>query len=149
MQQGRSSDLAKQSARPDPLESWWNFTGNRHTLLALWNSRLHFSGCPGEDKNETWCAQCGILILAAIAAAPLAQQRQSDAAAGRYFPAKASWETRSPAELGFDPVKLDAAIRRLIRENPNQFSFCSNCPYAVRPISSCSLHAYPLHSIQV
>jgi radical SAM protein with 4Fe4S-binding SPASM domain len=42
-----------------------------------------------------------------------------------------------------------AAVRRLIRKNPNQFSFCSNCPYADRPISSCSLHAYPLHSIQV
>lgn len=39
-----------------------------------------------------------------------------------------------------------AAIRRRIRENPGQFSFCSNCPYADRPISSCSLHAYSLDS---
>ena len=42
-----------------------------------------------------------------------------------------------------------AAIRRVIRDDPDQYSFCSRCPYADRPISSCSLQAYQLRSIQV
>jgi hypothetical protein len=62
----------------------------------------------------------GILLLAVLAAAPLARQRQSYAAAGRYFPAKGSWETRPPAELGFDPAKLDAAMQYSMQnQNPN------------------------------
>ena len=61
----------------------------------------------------------GILLLAVLAAAPLAQQRQSDATAGRYFPAKESWESRPPAELGFDPAKLDAAVQYSMQnQNP-------------------------------
>jgi radical SAM protein with 4Fe4S-binding SPASM domain len=37
-----------------------------------------------------------------------------------------------------------SAIRRVIRSNPDQFSFCRNCPYADRPISSCSIDSFVL-----
>ncbi len=35
-----------------------------------------------------------------------------------------------------------AAVRRVVRENPEEFSFCRQCPYADRPISSCSIRSY-------
>jgi MoaA/NifB/PqqE/SkfB family radical SAM enzyme len=35
-------------------------------------------------------------------------------------------------------------IRQNIRDNPSQYSFCLNCPFADRPISSCSIEAHDL-----
>jgi radical SAM protein with 4Fe4S-binding SPASM domain len=34
-----------------------------------------------------------------------------------------------------------SSIRRVIRTNPDQFSFCRNCPYADRQSSSCSIES--------
>jgi MoaA/NifB/PqqE/SkfB family radical SAM enzyme len=42
-----------------------------------------------------------------------------------------------------------AAIRRTVRDCPETFSFCRNCPYADRPISSCSLEGYSLRPLDV
>jgi len=54
---------------------------------------------------------------------------------------------RSFRSIWFSPAA--AAIRRVIRDDPEQYSFCSRCPYADRPISSCSLQAHQLRSIKV
>lgn len=35
-------------------------------------------------------------------------------------------------------------IRGVIRDNPAEFSFCRNCPYADRPVSSCSIQSFEL-----
>jgi radical SAM protein with 4Fe4S-binding SPASM domain len=56
-------------------------------------------------------------------------------------------DERSFRNIWFGPEA--AAIRRVIREDPSQYSFCRHCPYADRPISSCSLQAYHLRSINV
>lgn len=45
--------------------------------------------------------------------------------------------TDSFADLWFGPGA--GRIRRIVRDDPAQFSFCRNCPYADRPISSCSV----------
>lgn len=42
-----------------------------------------------------------------------------------------------------------AEIRRVIRDDPGRYSFCNNCPYADRPVSSCSLESYLLHPIEL
>lgn len=35
-------------------------------------------------------------------------------------------------------------VRRIVRDDPHQYSFCRNCPYADRPISTCSIQGYQL-----
>jgi len=40
-----------------------------------------------------------------------------------------------------------SSIRRVIRDNPDQFSFCRNCPFADRPISSCSICSFHLRPV--
>jgi radical SAM protein with 4Fe4S-binding SPASM domain len=40
-------------------------------------------------------------------------------------------------------------VRRTIRDNPQQYSFCANCPYADRPISSCSFESYAVRPFEV
>jgi len=52
---------------------------------------------------------------------------------------------RSFRDIWFSPEA--AAIRRTIRDASGQYSFCRHCPYADRPISSCSLAAFQLRSI--
>jgi radical SAM protein with 4Fe4S-binding SPASM domain len=52
---------------------------------------------------------------------------------------------RSFASIWFS--REAAAIRKTIRDDPGQYSFCGNCPYADRPTSSCSLQGYPLRPI--
>jgi radical SAM protein with 4Fe4S-binding SPASM domain len=42
-----------------------------------------------------------------------------------------------------------SAIRETVRDRPEDFSFCRNCPYADRPISSCSLESYALRPLEV
>jgi radical SAM protein with 4Fe4S-binding SPASM domain len=42
-----------------------------------------------------------------------------------------------------------SAVRRVIRDTPSDYSFCRNCPYADRPISSCSIQSYPLRPFTV
>ena len=37
-----------------------------------------------------------------------------------------------------------AQIRGTIRDNPEEYSFCRKCPFADRPISSCSIESYTL-----
>jgi len=54
---------------------------------------------------------------------------------------------RSFRSIWFSPEA--AAIRRVIRQDPNQFSFCSRCPYVDREGSSCSLEAYVLRPIRI
>jgi MoaA/NifB/PqqE/SkfB family radical SAM enzyme len=39
-----------------------------------------------------------------------------------------------------------ARIRKRIRDTPQDFTFCRNCPYADRPISTCSIGGYSLRS---
>lgn len=40
--------------------------------------------------------------------------------AADYFPPRGAWERRSPAELGFDPAKLRAAVEfSVANENPS------------------------------
>jgi radical SAM protein with 4Fe4S-binding SPASM domain len=56
-------------------------------------------------------------------------------------------ESRSFRSIWFSPEA--AAVRRVIRTDPSQYSFCRNCPYADRPVSSCSLEAYQLHPIGI
>lgn len=46
------------------------------------------------------------------------------------------------SELWFG--KSSETIRKIIRDDPEQFSFCRNCPFADRPTSSCSIEAYSL-----
>ena len=36
-------------------------------------------------------------------------------------------------------------IRRTIREHPEKFSFCQNCPFKDRPVSTCSIQYFDLH----
>jgi len=40
-------------------------------------------------------------------------------------------------------------VRRTIRDRPGEFSFCRNCPYADRPISSCSFDGYAVRPFEV
>jgi radical SAM protein with 4Fe4S-binding SPASM domain len=40
-----------------------------------------------------------------------------------------------------------SSIRCVIRDNPDQFSFCRNCPFADRPISSCSIGSFHLRPV--
>lgn len=42
-----------------------------------------------------------------------------------------------------------AEIRKKIRDDPAQFSFCENCPFADRETSSCSLDCYPVRPAEV
>jgi radical SAM protein with 4Fe4S-binding SPASM domain len=42
-----------------------------------------------------------------------------------------------------------AGVRRAIRDHPGDFSFCRNCPYADRPISSCSFESYTIRPFEV
>jgi len=58
-----------------------------------------------------WAVMLGTLAL------PAHQVKES--AAVRYFPARDSWESRPPAELGLNPAKLDAAVQYSIK-NQNQ-----------------------------
>lgn len=44
--------------------------------------------------------------------------------------------------------KKASEIRRTIRDNPSRYSFCLNCPFADRPVSTCSIEAYDLRSEQ-
>jgi radical SAM protein with 4Fe4S-binding SPASM domain len=37
-----------------------------------------------------------------------------------------------------------SSIRRVIKESPDEFSFCRSCPYADRPTSSCSIQSFQL-----
>jgi radical SAM protein with 4Fe4S-binding SPASM domain len=39
-------------------------------------------------------------------------------------------------------------VRDVILHDRDQFTFCRNCPYEGRPISSCSLYGYPLRPFQ-
>jgi hypothetical protein len=39
-----------------------------------------------------------------------------------------------------------AGIRKRIRDAPQDFSFCKNCPYADRQVSTCSIAGYRLRS---
>jgi radical SAM protein with 4Fe4S-binding SPASM domain len=41
-----------------------------------------------------------------------------------------------------------AEIRGTIRDSPDDFSFCRNCPFADRPTSSCSLESYALRPLE-
>lgn len=60
------------------------------------------------------------LVLAAISSLALLPAQQGETAAARYFPPKDSWSRRPPAELGFDPAKLNAAIQFSVEhQNPN------------------------------
>lgn len=40
-------------------------------------------------------------------------------------------------------------VRRTIRDRPGELSFCRNCPYADRPISSCSFDSYAVRPFEV
>ena len=40
-------------------------------------------------------------------------------------------------------------VRRTIRDTPGDYSFCRNCPYADRPISSCSFESYAVRPFEV
>jgi MoaA/NifB/PqqE/SkfB family radical SAM enzyme len=51
-------------------------------------------------------------------------------------------QDRSFADVWFG--KSATEIRKTIRDAPARYSFCANCPYADRPISSCSIAAYDL-----
>jgi len=66
--------------------------------------------------------KCSIyLVLWAVTLGSLAlpAHQAKEPAAIRYFPARGSWESRPPAELGLDPKKLGAAVQFAI-ENENQ-----------------------------
>jgi radical SAM protein with 4Fe4S-binding SPASM domain len=41
------------------------------------------------------------------------------------------------------------AVRKVIRDNPAQYSFCRNCPFTDRPISSCSFESYTVRPFEV
>ena len=62
------------------------------------------------------------LVLCAVALGSLAlpAHQAKEPAASPYFPARGSWESRPPAELGINPAKLDAAIQfSMQNQNPN------------------------------
>jgi radical SAM protein with 4Fe4S-binding SPASM domain len=40
-----------------------------------------------------------------------------------------------------------AGIRKTIRDNPETFSFCRNCPFADRPISTCSIEYFYFNQV--
>jgi len=40
-------------------------------------------------------------------------------------------------------------VRRTVRDHPGEYSFCRNCPYADRPISSCSFASYAVRPFEV
>ncbi|MFC1904535.1 SPASM domain-containing protein [Chloroflexota bacterium] len=40
--------------------------------------------------------------------------------------------------------KRAAEVRKTIRDNPEQFSYCNNCPFKDRPISTCDIQYYDL-----
>jgi radical SAM protein with 4Fe4S-binding SPASM domain len=40
-------------------------------------------------------------------------------------------------------------VRRTVRDRPGEYSFCRNCPYADRPISSCSFASYAVRPFEV
>ena len=61
---------------------------------------------------------------------------------------------RRPDERRVVPGHLAGAqraseVRRTIRDRPAEFSFCRNCPYADRPISSCSFDSYAVRPFEV
>ena len=55
-------------------------------------------------------------------------------------------EKTSFADIWFGPEA--AAIRRTIRKEPTQYSFCRNCPYADRSTSSCSIYGDQLRPVR-
>ena len=42
-----------------------------------------------------------------------------------------------------------SSVRRTIRDHAGEYSFCRNCPYADRPISSCSFASYAVRPFEV
>jgi CubicO group peptidase (beta-lactamase class C family) len=73
-----------------------------------------------------------------VAGLVLAERQQPSAPASRYFPPKGAWDTRQPAAVGLDPVKLQEAIafaatienqrtKDLAVDTPN--SFRNEAPY--------------------
>jgi MoaA/NifB/PqqE/SkfB family radical SAM enzyme len=42
-----------------------------------------------------------------------------------------------------------AGVRRTVRDHPDTYSFCRNCPRADRPLSSCNLSSYTLRPFEV
>ena len=42
-----------------------------------------------------------------------------------------------------------AGVRRVIRDQPGEYSFCRNCPFADRPISSCSFASFAVRPFEV
>ncbi|WP_321472124.1 radical SAM protein [uncultured Paludibaculum sp.] len=57
-----------------------------------------------------------------------------------------AYGTLKPGVTFSDLWRSDRAssIRRTIKESPEKFSFCRNCPYADRPTSSCSIQSLHL-----
>jgi len=41
--------------------------------------------------------------------------------------------------------KQATEVRRTIRDNPDDFSWCKNCPFRDRPVSTCSIQYFDLH----
>jgi CubicO group peptidase (beta-lactamase class C family) len=51
-----------------------------------------------------------VLTLVLVCVAPDAARHAQAPAAGRYFPPAGTWQTRNPAELGFEQARLDQAV---------------------------------------
>jgi len=51
------------------------------------------------------------------------------------------------SHLSFEEIwfsKTASRVRKTIRDAPSKYSFCVNCPFADRPVSSCSIWSYDL-----
>jgi CubicO group peptidase (beta-lactamase class C family) len=74
---------------------------------------------PEDEPVKKHAAVFWIVLVVALASTLLPAQQRTDPAGVRNFPAKWTWEARPPAELGFNPSKLDAAIQYSI-QNQNR-----------------------------
>jgi CubicO group peptidase (beta-lactamase class C family) len=73
-----------------------------------------------------------LFIATAAIALPVARHATAQGPA-RYFPPKDAWEARSPAELGFNPSKLSAAILFSVQnQNPNTRNLSEDIPNTFR-----------------
>jgi CubicO group peptidase (beta-lactamase class C family) len=72
-----------------------------------------------------------IMVLAVLSQALL--PASSPQTGARYFPEKGSWRRQSPAQLGFNPAKLDAAIQfSLANANQNNKNLAEEIPNTFR-----------------
>ncbi len=113
------------------------------TFKQLKSTKKEFNAYGFEDnkriKREDFICEKAFIFPAAFADGTIvacdqdcnAQQPYGNMADGRSF--REMWQSKEARE-----------IRRTVRDRPESYSFCKNCPFKDRPVTDCSIRRYDL-----